>query len=100
LIEHLSTFDNVALPLRVRNVAERDVRQHVGELLQWVGLADQIDAPTPTLSGGQQQRAAIARAVIRPSILVADKRRTAFEDAMAVRLMYLFENSTVSARPC
>ncbi len=92
LIEHLSTFDNVALPLRVRNVAERDVRQHVGELLQWVGLADQIDAPTPTLSGGQQQRAAIARAVIgRPDLLVADEPTGNVEDAMAVRLMYLFE---------
>jgi cell division transport system ATP-binding protein len=92
LIDHLSAFDNVALPLRVRNVAEREVRQHVGELLQWVGLADQIDAPPPTLSGGQQQRAAIARAVIgRPNLLVADEPTGNVDDAMAVRLMYLFE---------
>ena len=76
----------------MRNVAEREVQQHVGELLQWVGLAEQIDAPTPTLSGGQQQRAAIARAVIgRPDLLVADEPTGNVEDAMAVRLMYLFE---------
>ncbi|MEX1107491.1 MAG: cell division ATP-binding protein FtsE [Dongiaceae bacterium] len=92
LIDHLSTFDNVALPLRVRGVASREVRQHVTELLQWVGLNDQIEALPPTLSGGQQQRAAIARAVIgRPDLLIADEPTGNVDDTMAVRLMYLFE---------
>ena len=55
LIDHLSTFDNVALPLRVAGAQESLIQKHVGELLGWVGLADHLEARPPTLSGGQQQ---------------------------------------------
>lgn len=92
LIDHLSAFDNVALPLRISGVRESDIRKHVPELLSWVGLADHLDALPPTLSGGQQQRVAIARAVIgRPSLLLADEPTGNVDDAIALRLMYLFE---------
>jgi cell division transport system ATP-binding protein len=92
LIGHLSAFDNVALPLRVAGVAEPKVREHVAELLDWVGLADKHNARPATLSGGQQQRVAIARAVInRPSLLLADEPTGNVDDAMAARLLRLFE---------
>jgi cell division transport system ATP-binding protein len=92
LIEHLSAFDNVALPLRITGVRESEIRKHVPELLSWVGLADHLDALPATLSGGQQQRVAIARAVIgRPSLLLADEPTGNVDDAIALRLMYLFE---------
>jgi cell division transport system ATP-binding protein len=92
LIEHLSAFDNVAVPLRVAGVAEAQIREHVGELLRWVGLAEKLDARPATLSGGQQQRLAIARAVIgRPTLLVADEPTGNVDDEMALRLMRLFE---------
>lgn len=92
LLNHLSAFDNVALPLRVRGAREDVVRKHVGELLSWVGLADQVDALPPTLSGGQKQRVAIARAVIsRPNLLLADEPTGNVDDTIAVRLLYLFE---------
>ncbi len=91
LLPHLSALDNVALPLRVAGVAENKIRDHVTELLKWVGLADHVDALPATLSGGQQQRVAIARAVItRPSLLLADEPTGNLDDAIAVRLMYLF----------
>jgi cell division transport system ATP-binding protein len=92
LIRHLSAFDNVALPLRVAGTPEAQVRDHVTELLEWVGLADKLNARPATLSGGQQQRIAIARAVIaRPSLLLADEPTGNVDDAMAWRLLRLFE---------
>jgi cell division transport system ATP-binding protein len=92
LLGHLSTFDNVALPLRVAGTEEDMVAKHVAELLSWVGLADHMEARPATLSGGQQQRVAIARAVIgRPKLLLADEPTGNVDDAIAVRLLYLFE---------
>ena len=92
LLDHLSAFDNVALPLRVAGMAEAKIRQNVTELLDWVGLADNLNARPPTLSGGQQQRIAIARAVItRPQLLLADEPTGNVDDEMALRLLRLFE---------
>ncbi len=92
LLDHLTTFDNVALPLRVHGARDEVLRKHVSELLAWVGLADQMNALPSTLSGGQKQRVAIARAVItRPSLLLADEPTGNVDDAIAVRLLYLFE---------
>ncbi len=92
LLDHLSTLDNVALPLRVAGAREDQVRSHVVELLSWVGLADHVYALPATLSGGQQQRVAIARAVIsRPSLLLADEPTGNVDEAIGVRLMYLFD---------
>jgi cell division transport system ATP-binding protein len=92
LLRHLSTFDNVALPLRVAGAKEDEIKKHVTELLAWVGLKDHMNARPPTLSGGQQQRVAIARAVIsRPRLLLADEPTGNLDDAMAFRLMHLLE---------
>ena len=92
LIDRLSTFDNVALPLRITGTRENLIQKYVGELLSWVGLADHVEARPPTLSGGQQQRVAIARAVIgRPRLLLADEPTGNVDDQIAVRLLYLFE---------
>jgi len=92
LLDNLTAFDNVALPLRVIGVSEAQVREHVSELLIWVGLADYLYNYPRTLSGGQQQRVAIARAIIsRPSLLLADEPTGNLDEPMSMRLMYLFE---------
>ena len=54
LIPHLSAFDNVALPLRVAGHQERDIGGPVRDILEWVGLADKMDARPATLSGGER----------------------------------------------
>ena len=91
LIDHLSAYDNVALPLRVAGHAEEDIATATEEMLGWVGLSDRAAARPPTLSGGEQQRVAIARAVIgRPDLLVADEPTGNVDAEMARRLMHLF----------
>ena len=92
LLPHLSSFDNVALPLRIAGRPEGQIRADVGELLRWVGLSQQLDASPAELSGGEQQRVAIARAVItRPALLLADEPTGNLDDGQAQRLMQLFK---------
>jgi len=92
LLPHLSAFDNVALPLRIMGRPEKETRNNVNELLEWVGLGDYKNALPQTLSGGQQQRVAIARAVIgRPKLLLADEPTGNLDDEIGFRLMNLFE---------
>ncbi|MFI8665057.1 cell division ATP-binding protein FtsE [Qipengyuania sp. NPDC077410] len=92
LVDHLSAFDNVALPLRVAGVREADLQAPVADMLEWVGLAQRADARPAILSGGEQQRVAIARAVIgRPDMLVADEPTGNVDPEMALKLIRLFE---------
>jgi len=91
LLDHLTTFENVALPLRVAGKKPKAYRDNVLELLDWVGLADYADAYPPVLSGGEKQRAAIARAVItQPDLLLADEPTGNVDPAIAQRLLRLF----------
>ena len=92
LVEHLSAFDNVALPLRVSGVPESEIEKPVADMLDWVGLAHRAEARPATLSGGEQQRVAIARAVIsRPEVLVADEPTGNVDHDMGLKLLRLFE---------
>jgi cell division transport system ATP-binding protein len=91
LLEHLSAFDNVALPLRIAGAKPDAYRADVAELLAWVGLKERMHALPPTLSGGEKQRLAIARAVVnRPDILLADEPTGNVDDAHAIRILKLF----------
>lgn len=92
LLDHLSAFDNVALPLRIGGARKEKIRDNVTDLLRWVGLEEKIEAKPPTLSGGEKQRVAIARAVInRPALLLADEPTGSVDDTIAMRILYLFE---------
>ncbi|KKB13419.1 cell division protein FtsE [Devosia geojensis] len=91
LLDHLTTYENVALPLRVLGQAEGEYRNNVTELLEWVGLGERMDAFPSLLSGGEKQRAAIARAVIaRPKVLLADEPTGNVDPDLSSRLVHLF----------
>jgi cell division transport system ATP-binding protein len=91
LLDHLTTYENVALPFRVLGKEEDSYRSEVIELLQWVGLGERMDALPPVLSGGEKQRAAIARAVIaRPQLLLADEPTGNVDPNLGQRLLRLF----------
>src|SRR5271167_4033587 len=91
LLDHMTTYENVALPLRVIGKDEAEYRPEVVELLQWVGLGERMDALPPVLSGGEKQRAAIARAVIaRPLLLLADEPTGNVDPNLGRRLLRLF----------
>ena len=93
LLDHLSAFENVALPLRLAGQERARYAADVEEMLRWVGLGDRLSAPPPTLSGGEQQRVAIARAVItRPGLIVADEPTGSVDAAMADKLLRLFQS--------
>jgi cell division transport system ATP-binding protein len=91
LLDHLTTFENVALPLRVLGQPESEYRPNVTELLEWVGLGERMDAHPSLLSGGEKQRAAIARAVIgKPDLLLADEPTGNVDPELSSRLVHLF----------
>ncbi len=91
LLNHMTTYENVALPLRVIGKDESEYRADVVELLKWVGLGERMHVLPPVLSGGEKQRAAIARALItRPDVLLADEPTGNVDPPLARRLLRLF----------
>ncbi|MCL4132924.1 UNVERIFIED_CONTAM: hypothetical protein GTU68_041608 [Idotea baltica] len=91
LLDHLTTYENVALPLRVVGKEEAEYRSDVIDLLKWVGLGERMHVLPPVLSGGEKQRAAIARALItRPEVLLADEPTGNVDPPLARRLLRLF----------
>ena len=91
LLDHLTTYENVALPLRVKGREEATYRTEVVELLRWVGLGERMHVLPPVLSGGEKQRAAIARAlIVRPELLLADEPTGNVDPTLARRLLRLF----------
>ena len=74
LFPHLNVYENIAFPLRLKKVAEDEIKEKVTEMLRMVALVGFENKSVSTLSGGQQQRVAIARALIsHPQVLLLDE---------------------------
>ena len=90
LLEH-SVFDNVALPLRINHLGEREVASRVRGALGTVELLGKEHLMPSQLSTGEQQRVGIARAVVgRPKILLADEPTGNLDPDLARSVMELF----------
>ncbi len=71
---HMTVFDNVAYPLRIRRRPKAEIRERVHAVLRLVEMETFAERPAPALSGGQQQRVAIARALVfEPEVLLLDE---------------------------
>ncbi len=91
LLPHLTTYENVALPLKVQNKKEKNYKKDVIELLSWVNLEHCTHSYPNHLSGGEQQRAAIARAVIpSPRIILADEPTGNVDHENSKKILKLF----------
>jgi cell division transport system ATP-binding protein len=74
LLPQRTVAENVALPLEVRDLGDREIRRRLKALLRSVGLEHRADKFPPSLSGGEQQRVAVARALAAdPALLLADE---------------------------
>lgn len=90
LIEHLTVYENVMLPLLLTN--SKNKHKRVLKMLDKVGLKDKKDSKICDLSGGQKQRIAISRALINnPDIILADEPTGALDYKTGYEIMNLIE---------
>lgn len=92
LIPHQSVLANVELALTIGGVSGKEKRERAMNVLQQVGLGDQMHKKPSQLSGGQMQRVAIARALVNnPDILLADEPTGALDSVTSVQVMELLK---------
>jgi cell division transport system ATP-binding protein len=92
LLNDLSVFDNVALPLQMSGFLPREIGRRVRAAFDKVGLLRKEKQLPPTLSSGEQQRVGVARAVVnKPHVLLADEPTGNLDPVLSAEIMRLFE---------
>lgn len=89
LFPHMTVFENVAFPLKLRKVAKKEIEKRVTEALNMVRLAGFEKRSIGKLSGGQRQRVAIARAIInQPKVVLLDEPLSALDLKLRTEMQY------------
>ncbi|HRR09179.1 MAG TPA: ATP-binding cassette domain-containing protein [Rhodothermales bacterium] len=93
LFPHLNVFENVAFGLRLKKIAEKEVKTQVNALIEQLGLADQAHKAPHQLSGGQKQRASFGRALlVKPRLLLLDEPFASLDVEIRAQMQTLFLN--------
>lgn len=93
LLENRDVFENIALALRIRGIARKEIKTKVYNSLKTVNLRHKSDSLPKRLSGGEQQRVVIARAIVfDPTVLLADEPTGNLDPDTAAGIMRTFKN--------
>ncbi len=92
LLADRTIFDNIALPLIIEGISQKEINKRVDAALDKVGLRSKIKCYPYMLSGGEQQRVGIARAIVnKPPIILADEPTGNLDPKLSLDIIRLFE---------
>lgn len=100
LYPHMTVFENIAFPLRIRKIHYEIVREKVIEAARLLGLETLLDRYPKALSGGQRQRVALGRAIVRrPKLFLLDEPLSNLDALLRVEMEARSKNSIGNSEP-
>lgn len=93
LFSRKTVFENIAFPLRIEKLNNKEIKKRVLNILKLVGMTDKEQSYPSELSGGQKQRVAIARALVNnPKILLCDEATSALDPSTSEQILELLKS--------
>lgn len=93
LIERLTVYENIELPLSFNKITVAERKKRVKEIISSIGLIGKENSIVASLSGGEKQRVAVGRSVVhQPSIVFADEPTGALDEENEYKIIELFDN--------
>jgi len=87
LYPHMTVYDNIAFPLKLRKVPKQEIDRRVREVAEMLGLTELLNRKPRELSGGQRQRVALGRAIVRkPKVFLMDEPLSNLDAKLRVKM--------------